>query len=106
MTHEYISKSIAALDTFRGKINSRLNESVIKSPKIFRSSFDAKLWLNEEFEPFASVHSWDETEKVANVKTLLETKMLKEYLRVPGHEHHTWPEFVEWLQLNYRGYPS
>ena len=39
---------------------------------------------------------------MANVKTLLETKVLKEYLKVAGHEHHTWPEFVEWLQLNYR----
>ena len=106
MTHEYISKSIAALDNLLEKINSQMNATGVKSPKIFRSSFDAKLWLNEEFEPFASVHSWDETEKVANVKTLLETKVLKEYLKVAGHEHHTWPEFVEWLQLNYRGYPS
>jgi len=56
-----------------------MSASRVKFPKIFRSSFDAKLWLKEEFKPSASVLSWNEREKVANVKTLLESKVLKEY---------------------------
>ena len=101
-TYEYITRNSNAIDNLAERIKAQTSTIKVKTPKIFKSSYNAELWLKEEFEPFASIHSWSEQEKLSNAKYLLETKVLKNYLKNEEHRFHEWSDFEQWLTSNYK----